>query len=321
MAIINSLLNWIKNNKFSALLLLVVFYLVWGQSVVRPFGLSTSTYPQRIADVVSMEAEKAPSLGFGRSGSGIVPPLSDFAPAPEEKERMVQKESHQSLLVKDVHQSLQAIKDHTQSLGGYMVESYLSDPQEAGSGQISVRIPEQKFDDALSYFRSLALRVVSENIKGTDVTDEYVDLKARLAVLDRNKARFEEIMEEAKNVDEILRVQEKVFDLQAQIDDLLGRQKYLEQTSAMSKLNIFLSTDELSLPYAPSEPWRPEVIFKRAVRSLVGNLQDVGTALVWIAVYSLIWLPLLLIYLYWTRVRVRSQGKSSLPSEKDSSSS
>lgn len=287
-----TLLNWVKNNKLATFLLLAVAFLLFKGSFL---GLSTKVS----YDESAFRGFMAPAVDLSEKVSntrGVVPPPQTLVPpAPEIKDRLVIQESGLSLLVKDVNQTLQAVQDRVVALEGYLVSSDLSRPQEAATGTIVVRVPQEKFKEALDYFHSLSIKVVSENLQGFDVTDEYVDIDARLAVLQRNKARFEEIMTKAEKIEEILSVQREIMSLQDQIDNLVGQQKYLEKSAQMAKITLYLSTDEWSLPYTPSQPWRPEVIFKLAVRSLIGNLQKVGSLLIWLAVYSVIWLPLLII--------------------------
>ena len=142
--------------------------------------------------------------------------------------------------------------------------------------------------------------MTSERILGTDVTDEYVDIEARLVTLEKTKDKFEEILEIATEVQDILNVQRQLIYVQDQIDVLKGRQEYLEQTAKLSKVTVYLSTDEYALPYAPTEAFRPRVIFKLAVRSLVRALRSVARALIWIGVYAVVLIPLgLIVFFIW----------------------
>jgi hypothetical protein len=102
-------------------------------------------------------------------------------------------------------------------------------------------------------------------------------------------------LEKAEKVQDILQVQRELINLHQQIDNLKGKQKYLQSNAQMAKVTVYLSTDELALPYSPTHPWRPKVIFKQAVRSLIGTVRLAGTAFIWVGVYSIIWLPLLLV--------------------------
>jgi len=146
--------------------------------------------------------------------------------------------------------------------------------------------------------------VVSETVSGRDVTDEYVDIEARVATLLKTKAKFEEILAKAEKVQDILEVQRELINLQDQIDNFKGQQNYLEKSAQVSRVTIYLATDELALPYVPAEVWRPQVIFKQAVRSLIVVLRKMGTLIIWLGVYSVIWLPAVGVYLvfrYWRK--------------------
>ncbi len=179
-----------------------------------------------------------------------------------------------------------------------MVSVELSNPQDAATATVIVRVPAKTLDQALDYVRSVSAKVISENLQGYDVTDEYTDLQARLDTLNKTKIKFEQIMDRALLIPDILEVQRELISLQSQIDSIKGQQQYYEKNAEMSKITIYLSTDELSLPYAPSESWKPQAIFKQVTRSLIGALRSIGTLVIWIVVYSIIWVPALLIIIF-----------------------
>jgi len=232
----------------------------------------------------------AEDMAIGRGGV-----FQEAPPAPEVEDRLVIRNSQMSLLVKNVREVQKAVITKAESLGGYMVDSRIDSPYGIDSGTVTVRIPEPELNEVLEYFRTLGVRVVSENLVGRDVTDEYVDLEARLATLQKTKLKFEEILEKAEKIQDILQVQREIISLQGQIDNLKGRQQYLEKSAQTSKVTVYLSTDELALPYAPTSPWRPKVIFKQATRSLIKTFRSAGALGIWLGVYAIIWLPLLII--------------------------
>lgn len=221
-------------------------------------------------------------------------PSRDYTPTTQTN-RLVVQESNLSLVVKDVRGSSDKAIEYAKSVGGYMVSSSLSQPKEAPYSYVVLRIPAKDLKSAIEYFRSLAIKVSSENLLGTDVTDEYTDIEARLDTLNKTKTKFEEILNRATAVQDILSVQQQLISVQEQIDSLRGRQDYLEKTAELAKISLHLSTDEFSLPYAPSEPFRPAVIFKQAVRSLVATLRGGAKLGIWLIVYSPIWLFVLAI--------------------------
>lgn len=292
--VVSKIISWIKANKLSSVLLLLVGYLIF-KNLIPTFLLNRLVSTPGVGGGYGGYDEGA-ALKMTSDVSSLY--RSSYAPAPEVKDRLVVTESSMSLVVKKVSEIQKAIQIKAEELGGYLVNIYTSNPEEAvaASGSITIRVPQTKLDEALDYFRSLSVKVVSENINGQDVTDQYVDIDARLVNLNRTKVKFEEILVKATKVEDILQVQRELVNLQDQIDSLKGQQNYLEKSAQISKVTIYLSTDELALPYAPTETWRPAVIFKKAVRSMISSLRKIGGLIIWLAVYSIIWLPALLVY-------------------------
>ena len=289
---LTSIVNWIKKNKLSTFLIFIILFLILKNKIpiVSPFAFKEqNSYP------------KAEKLAIG----GAVPESFSFQPSQptESQNRLIIKESYLSLVVKNVSYTQKKILEKTEKLGGFMVQSYFDNPQEAASATITIRVPAKKLDQALNDFKKLAVKVVSENISGTDVTEEYTDIEARLNTLYKTKTKFEEIMEKANRVQDILEVQRELINLQGQIDALVGQKKYLEKSADLAKITIYLSTDELSLPYAPAESWRPQLVFKQAVRSLILTLRKIATVLIWAFVYS----PILILFFFgiyfWKKIK------------------
>lgn len=294
--------GWIKRNKLVVGLVVVVGYLLWSRQAgpVGPFMTSSLEMGSGLA---GMSANRSRPLA---ADIALMPKSAGLGEAPPSNraDRLVVTETSLSLVVKEAAGAVAQIKQIAEKAGGYLVNSYLSRPQEAASGSIVVRVPAARLDEALTAFKAVGLRVVSEQVSGRDVTDEYEDLDARLATYRKTKAKFEEILDRANQVQDLLNVQRELVNLQGQIDAVVGRQKYLQGVAEMAKVTVYVSTDEYSLPYAPSEPWRPSVVFKLAVRSLVTHLRSLGSLAIWLAVYSVIWVPLVLVIWWWKRRKV-----------------
>lgn len=290
--------QWLKNNKIVALLILVIFFLLFRKSSTVPIYNSISNRSTGLM----MEKAAPASLNYGGSVSDsyMPPPVQEFAPS-DATNRLVIQNSDLSLLVKNVKQTANQITDFAKNNGGFMISSSLNNPNEQGTGNITIRVPSRKFKETLTFLEGLSVKVVYENLYGEDVTDQYTDISARLQTLNTTKAKFEEILTKANQVQDILNVEREIINLQSQIDSLKGQELYLEKSAELSKITVYLATDELELPYAPKENWRSEVIVKTAIRSLVQNLRDMVSATIWIGVYAIIWLPLLLITLFLKR--------------------
>jgi hypothetical protein len=204
-------------------------------------------------------------------------------------------------LVPDVTDTRHTIVPSAHSAGGYMVNSNTNNPEEAPTATVIVRVPSNKLEETLSSYRAMGVKVVNENLVGTDVTDQYVDIDARIEQLENTKAKLEEILDRATSISDITNLTQQILSYQSQIDSYKGQQDALQKNANLAKLTVYLSTDEIALPYTPSETFRPSVIFKLAVRSMVTSLRGLAEWAIWIGVYAVIWMPLLSVYVLLTR--------------------
>lgn len=276
------------------------------------FGVSSTRLSLPTSGVTSYPARDSVALETGDSfgaPSGVSLP---YFPAPIEKvanvpqdQRLVIQNSNLSLLVEDVQKVGNEVVSYAKQAGGFIVGSSYNQPEESPFGTITVRVPTDKLDATLQYFRSLAIKVTNENLVGNDVTDSYVDIQARLESLEKVKAKFEAILDSAVEVQDILTVQREIINTQTQIDNLKGQAEALEQNANLTKITVYLSTDELSLPYTPDEKFRPGVIFKLAVRSMLGTLQGLGELFIWILVYAVLWVPALIFFIVIRKYLIR----------------
>ncbi len=282
------MVDWIKRNKvLSFLILLIVSYFLYSKSV-RPFLYNKQSF--------GLAGSYLPESG-GVALRDTASTSDNFIKMPSAESGMVIQNSSMSLLVSNVREAGDKAVSYAKNIGGFMVSSSYSRPDESAFATITVRVPKSRFDEAMAYFRSLSIKVTNEMLMGEDVTEEYVNIEERLETLEKTKAKFEEIQDQASEVDDILQVTRELTNLQYQIDALIGQKEAIEKNVELTKITLYLSTDELSLPYTPDDKFRPNVVFKLAVRSLVKSLIGVGKGLIWIGVYGVIWLPILVVIL------------------------
>jgi hypothetical protein len=311
MKLVQKITNWVKTHKFSTVLLLIIgFLLIKGcmprMRLARHFNsMSTEIMP----NAMYKEAVSVSSLGRGGSTVSYAP----AAPQLEVTDRQVVRTSTMSLLVKDVRETITNIQTITTEGSGYTVTTNIHEGDGTTTGYISIRVPTAQLDQTLESLRGLAVKVVSENISGQDITDEYIDAQERLRILAKTKGIYEEILDEATEVDDILRIQEKMLRVQSQMDTLRGQLKYMSATASSALISITVSTDELSLPYMPDNAWRPKVVVKYAVRSLLTHLQKLGSLGIWVIIYGVVWIPLVLFVII---VKRRRQGRMKGSSKK-----
>lgn len=214
------------------------------------------------------------------------------SPAPAASDRLVIKNASLTLIVKDPQESLQAINALANGLGGFVVSSntYQTTTDAQGNkvlqGTISFRVPAERFDEALAQLRRMAVEVDNETITGEDVTAQYTDLESRLRNLEAAEAQLQTIMQEARRTEDVLNVFNQLTEIRGQIEQVKGQMKYYRESAAMSLINVSLIPDALSQPIEIGG-WRPEGVAREALEALIGALQGLATAGIWLGIYVL----------------------------------
>jgi hypothetical protein len=186
------------------------------------------------------------------------PTITVALPQPEDNEyfdvsvpaeRMVIYSAYMSLVVEDISATIAQIDSLATSFGGYVVNSNVSGEQDRLYGSISFRVDATRFNEALQALRDLAADVRSESTSGEDVTEEYVDLEARLRNLEASEAQLLELMKEAGTVEEILKVQQVLVDTREEIEQTKGRMQYLAESSSLAYISVSLEQSKLAVDF------------------------------------------------------------------------
>ena len=218
-------------------------------------------------------------------------------------ERKIVKTGYVTVEVEDLVEAMDEVAAVAEELGGYVVSSHKRDGERGLSGQVSIRVPADRFDEAFDRLRHLATDVPYERIEARDITEEYVDLEARLRNLEATEEQYLALLEEANTVTEMLEVQEALWNVRWQIEQIQGRVKYLERTSEMSLIEV-----ELEETKRLAESWSASDAFRSAVRGLTAFGRALATLAIWLLVFCWIWIPVLLIII---RRRRRKRATSA----------
>jgi hypothetical protein len=247
----------------------------------------------------------------GCAPAGVSPPIPTPMPAPTlpkdsvdegrypstipgevATERKIVRTGHITLEVEDIAGIMEEVAQVAEELGGYVVSSHKSGDEGEASGYITIRVPADSFDEAFDELRQLAVNVPYESTEAMDVTEEYVDLEARLHNLEATEAQYLALLEKAETVEEMLKVQQALSDVRGEIERIEGRMKYLERTSDMALIEVSLRETK---PLAG--PWSASNAFKSAVRGLTTFVRGLATVFIWLGVFCWIWVPPLVIWL------------------------
>lgn len=186
-----------------------------------------ATEPDRLKDVVNMQATDVPS-------------------APVVQERKIIKNGEFTLEAAVPEETQRAISAIVESKGGFVIESQQSSSDLSSATRdtvtMKVRVPAEKFGETLDEIRKTAGRVVVETAKGQDVTEEFVDIEARLKAKKLLEEQMMEIMKRANSVADALNVQKELGTVRADIEQIEGRKHFLENQASLSTINIRIQT-------------------------------------------------------------------------------
>lgn len=143
-----------------------------------------------------------------------------------------------SFETKDLQHTRNTIVDLVNQNKGYIASDNEYKSDDRISSTISIRIPAEKFDVILSDIAKGVEKFDSKNIRISDVTEQFLDVEARLKTKKVLEAKYLEILKKAKTVREILDVERELGKLRSDIESTEGRLKYLQNQVSFSTLSI-----------------------------------------------------------------------------------
>lgn len=151
--------------------------------------------------------------------------------------RKLIKEISLDIETKDYDNYIASIRESVAANGGYIESSNESNDSDFRSFNATIRIPIEKadtFTEASS--KNATVKSRSENVQ--DVTEEYVDIEARIEVYKAEEESLIEIMKQAENVTDLLSVKERLANVRAQIESYTAQLKSLENQTDYSTIAI-----------------------------------------------------------------------------------
>jgi len=219
------------------------------------------------------------------AGAPPAEPNSSFASQDVVAERLVIRNANLTLVVTDPAQSVEAISQMAQEMGGFVVSSNIyqttyDDNILANRASITIRVPAEQLDEALSRIKQDAIEVRSENVSGQDVTQEYTDLQSQLRNLEAAEDELREIMKASTNAEYVLDVFEHLRQVRQEIEITKGRIQYYEQSARMSAISVELLPDVATRPLQIGR-WEPQGTAKAALGALINLLKYMVDAAIW----------------------------------------
>jgi Domain of unknown function (DUF4349) len=244
------------------------------------------------SELASISAERRNSTrpAYDRQASPAAPD-SHFALAGTvyAAEQMVIRSAQMTLLTRDVRSSADQVRSSTAKLGGFIEKAtFAASSGSEASAEITVRVPSDRLDDAISAFRTAAVRVENESIESRDVSREWVDTEARIRNYRAEEEQYLSILTRAAKVKDTLEVAEKLSEVRGEVERLQADLNYLSHQVQMSSITLSIRQQ----PAAIAGRWRPGDNARAASHTLLSGLADFADFVVSLAII----LPLVLLW-------------------------
>lgn len=237
-------------------------------------GLGVETYSDR--DYGDEEAIMAP----GKEGSSGTTAVN----REQEIDKKIIKTGGLELVVKKVGEVVTQITEMVTQKQGFVSDSNVYTREDKSQyGYITVRVPVKHFEETMNELKAMAEIVEKESVSGVDVTEEFIDLQSRLKNLKIEEEQYQKIVQRAWEIEDVLNATEYLFDTREEIERIEGRIKYLENLTDLATIRVSLS--EEPRVEVPVYAWKPLIVIKNALRSMIGFWQVIVNVLIWLIIF------------------------------------
>ena len=239
------------------------------------------------------------------------------APAPDQGIPTVVVSADRNLILtakidmrsKDPWATSQAVQQMTTSLGGDVLSVNESGTTDNRNASLSIRVPSRSFQEAIRQIRALDGEVQSSNVSGQDVTDQFVDLQARLTAKQAEEARYNALLVRANTIDEILKIDSALSNVRTQVEQLTGQINSIKSRTDYSTISMSVSPITVLGPAEQGRSWDPAKTVARAVATLAAMMQVLGDLAIWLIIFG--WIPLLALAAVFVATRSRRPAVNS----------
>jgi len=196
-------------------------------------------------------------------------------------------------------------------LGGDVLNLSQSGNADTRSASLTIRVPSSRFGEALQALKSLDGEIQTSGVSAQDVTDQFIDLQARLTAKQAEEQRYIAILNRANTIDEILKVDSSLGNVRTQVEQLTAQINSIKQRTDFSTISMSISTLSALPGDTTSKVWDPAKTVGRALAALGAMLQVFADVMIWLIVFG--WLPLIALALVIFATRMRRPAAPTAP--------
>ncbi len=301
-------------------LFVLLFILILNRQIFSP-EVNTRIQKSTVSDAGYGEPGSEMALGMPAPAPSMiaaddmmVAPYDPYGATQEEREAIGERIIQTGgifMRVDDAARRLEEVRGLVESSGGFIADSSISEQSGVRTANITARIPVDQYQDLRAKIRAIGGTIFNETSHADDVTDQFVDLDARLRAAKAEEEQYLEILDRATTIEDTLRVTAQLSQVRSRIEQMEGQMRFLRDRTEFATLTVHM-TEEARVTI-PTDEWRPGEVLREALRDLVivaqGIIDFAITALIFIIGLLL---PLgLIIWFFlwlWKRILLKRRG-------------
>jgi hypothetical protein len=136
------------------------------------------------------------------------------------------------------------------------------------SGQVTFQVPSAQFDNVVMAVqkKGTAQNVV---ISGNDVSQQYVDLQARLGNAESQRNAVLALMQQARSVNDTIQIENQLGQITSQIEQLKGQIAYIDHSTSYATVAVTIREEALA---PPRDDWGLQTAGSQALHNLANVL-------------------------------------------------
>jgi len=153
-------------------------------------------------------------------------------------DKKIIKTANVSLELKDFNAYNKGIHQNLKAYGAYIAQEEQTQTSDATQNTITIKVPVDRFEDLMNSFSGDGIKLLEKKITTEDVTGEVIDTKGRIETKKQVRQQYMELLKQAKNMKDILEVQNEINGITEEVEAAGGRVQYLVHQAAYSTIHL-----------------------------------------------------------------------------------
>jgi hypothetical protein len=156
----------------------------------------------------------------------------------EFNERKVTREGNIYFECEDILVTESFLKKEVKELKGFVSTESKNAYGDRTEKRMTIRVPSENFEILIEKVNGHAVKIDNSTTSSEDVTEQYIDVEARLKAKKELESRYTELLQQARNLEEILGLERELATVRGDIESLQGRINYLKNRISLSSLHV-----------------------------------------------------------------------------------